>query len=56
MSEKQQSMKIIFLDVDGVLNCVKSKRNKPDDIHILDAVMLKRLQCIVKQTNAKIVV
>lgn len=48
--------KIIFLDVDGVLNCVNSKKNDPNDIHILDPSILNRLQKVIKQTNAKVVI
>eukprot|EP01084_Bolivina_argentea_P282505 483588_1 len=56
MSKMQKETKIIFLDVDGVLNCVKSIKNDTNDIHILDSDMLKRLKCIITQTNAKVVI
>ena len=52
-------MKIIFLDVDGVLNCYSSKSYCRDDyagiITGVDSDKIKRLAKIVSATNAKIV-
>ena len=47
-------MKVIFLDVDGVLNCQSSKARFRGYIGI-DNDKVKRLRDIVKATNAKIV-
>ena len=47
-------MKIIFLDIDGVLNCNTSKSRCGDFIGI-DKDKVKRLASIVEQTNAKLV-
>ena len=52
-------MKIIFLDIDGVLNCRTSKSYCHDDkyglITGIDFDKVKRLAKIVEATNAKIV-
>ena len=52
-------MKVIFLDIDGVLNCSTSKSFCHDDlcgiIHGIDSDKVKRLAKIVEATNAKIV-
>ena len=53
-SEKKTSIKVIFLVVYGVLNCVSSVKNKDEDIHILDADMLDKLQKIALSTHAKV--
>ena len=47
-------MKIIFLDVDGVLNCQKSESHCQGCIGI-DNDKVKRLRKIVEATGAKIV-
>lgn len=47
-------MKVIFLDVDGVLNCQSSKSRCGGFIGI-DADKVKRLRIIVEATNARIV-
>lgn len=43
-------MKVLFLDVDGVLNTTKSR-----SLYSLSKPLLRRLQTIVEQTNCKIV-
>lgn len=52
-------MKVIFLDIDGVLNCRTSKSYCHDDkcglITGIDSDKVKRLAKIVEATNAKIV-
>lgn len=47
-------MKVIFLDVDGVINCVRSKSRCMDCVG-MDTDKLRRLQEIVNKTDAKIV-
>jgi len=51
-------MKIIFLDIDGVLNShdfFESRENKGSPMDMIDLEAVKRLQHIVDQTGAKIV-
>lgn len=52
-------MKVIFLDVDGVLNCSTSKSHCVEDggrvIKGIDSDKVKRLAKIVKATGAKII-
>ena len=47
-------MKIIFLDIDGVLNCSESKSECLGYTGI-DTVRLKRLKRIIEETNGKII-
>lgn len=47
-------MKIIFLDIDGVLNCSESKSDCLGYVGI-DNVRLKRLKRIIKETDAQII-
>src|SRR4029079_14037574 len=48
------SMKVIFLDIDGVLNCDRTPnpRNFP---YVVDRRLLARLKKLLKQTRAKVV-
>ena len=47
-------MKVIFLDIDGVLNCAKTPnpRKLP---YIVDPRLLRRFARLVKRTKAKVV-
>ena len=47
-------MNVIFLDVDGVLNCVETK-NKCNGLLGIDGMKVKRLKEIVDKTDSKIV-
>ena len=50
-------MKVIFLDVDGVLNCrtTFTRENKRYGCWLLEPVMLERMQHIVRETGAEVV-
>lgn len=48
-------MKIIFLDIDGVLNNEFTKDLSPMRYRGINSTLVKRLAKIVKETNAKIV-
>jgi hypothetical protein len=47
-------MKVIFLDIDGVLNCQKT-RNPRDYPYFVDKRLLVRLKKLLKRTRAKVV-
>ena len=47
-------MKIIFLDIDGVLNCDKTP-NPRKFPYIVDKKLLRRLKSLLQRTNAKVV-
>lgn len=48
-------MKVIFLDIDGVLNNYQTMALTPDGYTGISNGLLKRLSTIVKETNARIV-
>lgn len=48
-------MKVIFLDIDGVLNCQSSKTREPGGCIGIDDARVKLLREIVDATGAKIV-
>lgn len=48
-------MKVIFLDIDGVLNNAYSKSRAPSGVVGIDADKVKRLRKIVETTGAKLV-
>lgn len=48
-------MKVIFLDIDGVLNCQSSKSREPGGCTGIDDARVKLLREIVDATGAKIV-
>ena len=57
MGQQQAGTKIIFLDVDGVLNSLSSFESKDDSfdgMHVSDASKLSRLETIVEKTSAKV--
>ena len=48
-------MKIVFLDIDGVLNSAAYDRNKPTDGGNIDVTRLELLKALVDKTGARIV-
>jgi len=48
-------MKIIFLDVDGVLNCAKTEEYAPSGYQGIDDKLVERLARIVQETGAEFV-
>lgn len=50
-----ETIKVIFLDVDGVLNNDKTTVKTKNGFDFVDDYLLERLKKIVKQTSAKIV-
>ena len=48
-------MKIIFLDIDGVLNKRFSKTHAPSGCNGIENALLKRLAKIIEETGAKVV-
>lgn len=55
MDNKILIEKILFLDVDGVLNCVYTNRLTKNGFRFVDKVEIKRLNHIIDETGAKIV-
>jgi hypothetical protein len=51
---KVAAVKIIFLDIDGVLNCAKTK-NPRKFPYVIDQRLLKRLKRLLTVTGAKVV-
>jgi hypothetical protein len=47
-------MKVIFLDIDGVLNC-KATHNPRKFPYVVDAKLLRRFHRLLKRTDAKVV-
>src|SRR5580698_4999930 len=47
-------MKVLFLDIDGVLNCSKT-RNPRKFPYVVDRLLLARLQKLLDRTGAKVV-
>lgn len=48
-------MKVVFLDVDGVLNCVKTKEQTPSGCTGIESKLVKNLATIVNETKAIII-
>ena len=48
-------MKVIFLDIDGVLNNANTKDRTPDKFIGIEDIFVKRLVDIVRSTKAKVV-
>ena len=48
-------MKVIFLDVDGVLNCSTTESNSPNGFIGVDDILLNNLKTVLDKTDAKIV-
>lgn len=48
-------MKVIFLDIDGVLNSRYSKTHAPSGCHGLESSKLKKIYQIISATGAKVV-
>lgn len=48
-------MKVVFLDIDGVLNCAGSESRAPSGVIGIDSSKVKRLKRVVENTNAVIV-
>lgn len=48
-------MKVLFLDVDGVLNCESSQVKTPSGYRFVEEQFLNRLKRIIAETDAKIV-
>ena len=49
------SMNVIFLDIDGVLNCWETKTRSPRGYYFVDDIFLERLKRIVDATDAKLI-
>jgi hypothetical protein len=47
-------MKVIFLDIDGVLNCKKT-HNPRKFPYVVDQTLLKRFKSLIERTGAKVV-
>jgi hypothetical protein len=52
--KRSAKMKVVFLDIDGVLNC-KATRNTRKLPYVVDAKLLKRFHRLLERTRAKVV-
>lgn len=48
-------MKVIFLDIDGVLNAARTKERAPSGVIGVNPIMVKQLARVVKATGAEII-
>lgn len=48
-------LRIIFLDIDGVLNDRKTRSQSPDGFTFVDTPKIRRLKRIIDTTDAKVV-
>ena len=54
-SNEQKVTKVLFLDVDGILNSEETFKRKPDDVIGLDVFMCFLLVKILEATGARVV-
>ena len=53
--KRREDMKVIFLDIDGVLNKRFSKTHAPSGCNGIENALLKRLTKIIEETDARVV-